>query len=137
MIVRLADTKMSFGLSHGDLASGNVLVRPDGALVLIDWGAATCGPIPYTDLLILERIHASDDNPSIKDLAAYAVGYDLDLGRICPTLDAIRKLTALDLVRWVCSSASMLMGRPVRPDIISVSYRWRAAGTRSRVTTIR
>jgi hypothetical protein len=36
-----------------------------------------------------------------KDLAAYAVGYDLDLGRIGPTLDAIRKLTALDLVRWV------------------------------------
>lgn len=91
MIVRLADTKMSFGLSHGDLASGNVLVRPDGALVLIDWGAATCGPVPYTDLLILEHNHASDDDPSIKDLAAYAVGYGLDLGRVGPNFDAIRK----------------------------------------------
>jgi DNA-binding Lrp family transcriptional regulator len=91
MIVRLADAKMSFGLSHGDLASGNVLVRPDGALVLIDWGAATCGPVPYTDLLILEHNHASDDDPSIKDLAAYAVGYGLDLGRVGPNFDAIRK----------------------------------------------
>ncbi len=115
MIVRLADTKMSFGLSHGDLASGNVLVRPDGALVLIDWGAATCGPIPYTDLLILERNHASDDDPSIQDLAAYAVGYDLDLGRIGPTLDAIRKLTALDLVRWVLDR---------RPDQLTQYVEW-------------
>jgi RIO-like serine/threonine protein kinase len=32
MIMRLADAKMSFGLSHSDLASENVLVRPDGAL---------------------------------------------------------------------------------------------------------
>jgi hypothetical protein len=72
-------------------------------------------PVPYTDLLILERNHASDGDPSIKDLAAYAVGYDLDLGRIGPTLDAIRKLTALDPVRWVLDR---------RPDQLTEYVEW-------------
>jgi hypothetical protein len=69
-------------------------------VVLIDWGSASCGPVPYTDLLTLHRDHDRDDEPSADDLAAFAAGYGLDLATTGPTLDAVRRLTALDLVRW-------------------------------------
>ena len=41
LISRLAETEVAFGLSRGDLASRNVLVRPDRTVVLIDWGSCT------------------------------------------------------------------------------------------------
>jgi Ser/Thr protein kinase RdoA (MazF antagonist) len=100
LILRLVDTPMRFGLNHGDLASRNVLVRPDRQLVLIDWGSAACGPVPYLDLLILLRDHEQNADPSTDELAAFADGYGLDLEALLPTLHALRKLTALDLVRW-------------------------------------
>jgi aminoglycoside phosphotransferase (APT) family kinase protein len=100
LVLRLADTAMEFGLSHDDLASRNVLVRPDGELVLIDWGSAACGPVPFTDLLILLRDHERNGDPNTDDLTAFADGYGLDLDVLMPTLDAIRTLTAIDLVRW-------------------------------------
>lgn len=100
MIMKLGEEPMQFGLSHGDLAARNVLVDQDQQLVLIDWGAASCGPVPYTDLQTfeVERIHDIDPTPD--DLAAYADGYGLDLGEIGATWIAMRKLRALDLVRW-------------------------------------
>jgi Ser/Thr protein kinase RdoA (MazF antagonist) len=99
-ILGLAETCMRFGLSHGDLAARNVLVGLDRAPVLMDWGSATCGPVPYTDLLILYRDHEQDDDPSADDLAAFGAGYGVDLGEIGPTVDAVRRLSAVDLVRW-------------------------------------
>lgn len=100
LMTRLAETEVAFGLSHGDLASRNVLVQPDGTLVLIDWGSAACGPVPHTDLLVLLRDHERDGDPSTEDLAAFGAGYGCDLAELRPTLDAIRLVTALDLVRW-------------------------------------
>jgi len=37
LMTRLADTEVEHGLSHGDLASRNVLVRPDGTRALRTW----------------------------------------------------------------------------------------------------
>lgn len=98
-ISSLGETELSFGLSHGDLAPRNALRRADGSLVLIDWGSASCGPVPYTDLLVLQR---PDDlaGPNAGDLAAFAAGYGIELGDLDETLAAIRVLSALDLVRW-------------------------------------
>ena len=109
LMLRLVDTPMRFGLSHGDLAARNVLVRPDRELVLIDWGSAACGPVPYTDLLTLLRDHEQNSDPSTDELVAFADGHGLDLVALMPTLDAIRKLTALDLVRWALDR---------RPDLL-------------------
>ena len=100
VVLALAETPMAFGLSHGDLARRNVLVRPDGALVLLDWGSASCGPVPYTDLLTLHHHHEQEDDPSASDLAAFGRGYGLSPGAFEPTLAAMRQLAALDLVRW-------------------------------------
>jgi aminoglycoside phosphotransferase (APT) family kinase protein len=96
----LARTPMRFGLSHGDLAVRNVLVSPDGTLVLMDWGSASCGPVPYTDLLTLVRHHDQDDDPSTADLAAFGAGYGVDLSEIWHIVEAVRQVSALDLVRW-------------------------------------
>jgi aminoglycoside phosphotransferase (APT) family kinase protein len=118
MIEALAQVPLTFGLSHGDLAARNVLVRPDGVLVLIDWGSAACGPVPYTDLLTLYAHHDQDDDPSGQDLAAFAAGYGLDLDEIRPTLEAVRRLTALDLVRWAAER------RPDRlPELVDSARR--------------
>jgi Ser/Thr protein kinase RdoA (MazF antagonist) len=118
MITELAGTSMTFGLSHGDLAVRNVLVSPEGVLVLMDWGSATCGPVPYTDLLTLVRNHDQDDDPNAADLAAFGTGYGVDLGEIGHTLDAVRRVSALDLVRWA------LERRPDRlPDLVDAARR--------------
>jgi hypothetical protein len=118
MIAELAGTPMRCGLSHGDLAARNVLVSPDGALVLMDWGSATCGPVPYTDLLTLLRNHDQDDDPTAADLAAFGSGYGVDLGELEPTVDAVRRVSALDLVRWA------LERRPDRlPDLVDAARR--------------
>ena len=100
LIRRLAATPMEFGLNHGDLAPRNVLLRPDGGLGADRLGLAACGPVPYTDLLILLRDHEQNGDPDTDDLAAFADGYGLDLATLRPSLDAIRTLTTLDLVRW-------------------------------------
>jgi aminoglycoside phosphotransferase (APT) family kinase protein len=118
MIAVLAGTPMRFGISHGDLAARNVLVSPDGALVLIDWGSATCGPVPYTDLLTLHRNHDQDEDPSTDDLTAFGAGYGVDLREIGPTLEAVRRLAALDLVRWAAER------RPDRlPELVQSARR--------------
>ena len=122
LISRLAETELAFGLSHGDLASRNVLVRPDRTVVLIDWGSAAGGPVPYTDLLIVLRDHERDGDPSTEELAAFGAGYGLDLERLWPTLDAIRQVTALDLVRWALDH---------RPDLLPEYVDQRPPGTRS------
>jgi Ser/Thr protein kinase RdoA (MazF antagonist) len=100
VIAGLSRADLSFGLSHGDLATRNLLRRSDGALVLLDWGSASCGPVPYRDLLTLTAGQHEDGDPSPDDLAAFATGYDLDLDQLDHTLRAMRVLTALDLVRW-------------------------------------
>ncbi|WP_286346165.1 phosphotransferase family protein [Frondihabitans sucicola] len=46
----LSARRFRFGLAHGDLAPRNLLSRgADQPPVLLDWGAATTGPTPWTD----------------------------------------------------------------------------------------
>jgi hypothetical protein len=91
---------LTFGLSHGDLALRNLLVDHPHPPVLIDWGAASTGPMPHTDLLYLLAHRDESGNPNDGEVAAFAVGYGVDLDRVLPELSAMRTLSALDLVRW-------------------------------------
>ncbi|SDB89262.1 Ser/Thr protein kinase RdoA involved in Cpx stress response, MazF antagonist [Sanguibacter gelidistatuariae] len=88
------------GLLHGDLALRNVVVPDDGPPVLIDWGSATTGPVPYTDLLHLLRARETDGAPDDAELEAFADGYGVNLTAIRPQLESLRLLAAVDLVRW-------------------------------------
>ena len=63
-IDRLRGATFDLGLSHGDLALRNIIVptgigRDAGPPALIGWGAASVGPVPFTDLMSLLRNRAT------------------------------------------------------------------------------
>ncbi|GAA2095346.1 hypothetical protein GCM10009841_06400 [Microlunatus panaciterrae] len=100
LITRLGAAELSFGLSHGDLSMTNVLVTADAEPVLIDWGAAAVGPVPYHDLLTLTRQHQSRNDPSASELEAFATGCRIEIGDLGRTLADLDLLGRVDLVRW-------------------------------------
>ncbi|WP_026377746.1 aminoglycoside phosphotransferase family protein [Aestuariimicrobium kwangyangense] len=101
------------GLFHGDLNPGNVLVAPDGELVLLDWGSAATGPVPWGDLVHLQRgrfPHLAED---------FAAGFGIDPEEVARGLPRLELLQALDLVRWAIDR---------RPDLLD-HYRTTATQT--------
>jgi aminoglycoside phosphotransferase (APT) family kinase protein len=111
----LRDAPLTFGLTHGDLAPRNMLVRENGQAVLIDWGGASAGPAPWTDLEMVYRWHLADLPEGFEvpvtagDLAAFARGCGVDLVAATPFLEALVLLRSLDLARWA---------RDIRPDLL-------------------
>jgi hypothetical protein len=79
---RLHTLEPAFGLAHGDLAPRNLLFPYAGAPVLIDWGSASAGPIPYGDLLPVYEGHHASGEPSGAELTAFANGMGIDRSRI-------------------------------------------------------
>ncbi len=113
----LMDVEWTFGLSHGDLSLRNLIIPPVGAPVLIDWGSASAGPVPYGDLLPLVKAHRAIGDPSTADLTAFAAGLGTPLEAISDILDGLLLLDALDLVRWAIDQ------RPDRLDEVAMSAR--------------
>lgn len=115
-IAWLRDQPQRFGLTHGDLAPRNVLL-PDpgtGAGVLIDWGSASFGPVPWRDLLNLERDRRREALTSWRYLRRFAEAAGVDLVGEWEVLAAHRLLHHVDLVRWA------LDRRPDRvPDTVA------------------
>ena len=99
-ILDLADVPMRFGLSHGDLTSRNLIIPEVGPAVLLDWGSASFGPVPWTDLLLLDREARQAGAATGPDLAAFTVAMGLRMAEMWPTFEAFRRLQLLDLVRW-------------------------------------
>ncbi|MGJ6980745.1 phosphotransferase family protein [Aestuariimicrobium soli] len=98
-----------FGLHHGDLNPGNVLVRPDGELVLIDWGSAAAGPVPWGDLVHLHRMeHLSGDR--LQQAATFAAAFGVTADEVHASLGDLDLLQAMDLVRWALDR---------RPDLLA------------------
>lgn len=99
-ILCLAEVPMRFGLSHGDLTSRNLIIPEVGPAVLIDWGSASFGPVPWTDLLVLDRDARKAGSATEPDLAAFTAAMGLRMAEMWPTFEAFRRLQLLDLVRW-------------------------------------
>lgn len=99
-ILGLADVPMRFGLSHGDLTSRNLIIPDVGPAVLLDWGSASFGPVPWTDLLVLDRDARQAGAGTGPDLAAFTAAMGLRMAEVWPTFEAFRRLQLLDLVRW-------------------------------------
>jgi len=99
-LTRLRNHHWAFGLRHGDLAPRNLLAPPVGAPVLIDWGCASTGPIPYGDLLPAVKEHRATGNPSKADLNTYAADLGTPLDHVGDIVEDLLLLDALDLVRW-------------------------------------
>lgn len=99
-VLDLSDVPLDHGLSHGDLTPRN-LIQPDaGPLVLIDWGSATFGPVPWTDLLAIDQDARVSGIAATRRLEAFLDGMGLDLSTVRPTFEKFRRLQLLDLVRW-------------------------------------
>lgn len=112
---------LSHGLHHGDLNPGNVLVDEAGDLVLIDWGSATAGPVPWGDLVHLQRggfEHQAED---------FTAAFGVTAGAVAETLPRFDLLQALDLVRWAIDR---------RPDLLD-QYVEQATATVRRVRPTR
>ncbi|WP_203568534.1 phosphotransferase family protein [Aestuariimicrobium ganziense] len=120
----LAEVELVHGLCHGDLNPGNVLVADDGELVLLDWGSAAAGPVPWADLMHLQEGHFRH---AAGDFAApFGVeGDDLD-----QTLARMRLLQAVDLVRWSLDRRADLLEHYVSRATATVNAA-RPAGRRS------
>jgi aminoglycoside phosphotransferase (APT) family kinase protein len=90
------------GLVHGDLAPRNLVSQgADTAPVLIDWGTATTGPVPWTELQRAFHAVVVDGELPWEALVDLADGTGTDL--TATALRTLRDLTALrllDLARW-------------------------------------
>ena len=109
-LTELSEIPMRFGLSHGDLSIRNLLLPAGESPVLIDWGSASFGPVPLTDLLLLDRDARNAGSPSDAEFHAFAEAAGVDLEQVRGTLNAYRQLHLLDLVRWATDQ------RPERLD---------------------
>jgi hypothetical protein len=72
----------SSGLAHWDIRNDNLLMRPDGSIVFVDWGACAVGPRWVDPLLArLERVDSPwfDESAAASELLAEA-GEDLVTG---------------------------------------------------------
>lgn len=96
-----------------------MLLPERGAPVLIDWGAAAAGLIPYGDLVALVGMHQRDDDPSTEALDAFAAGYGLILSDHARIIDDLLVLGHLDLLRWALDH---------RPDLVDVTAAASRAG---------
>jgi aminoglycoside phosphotransferase (APT) family kinase protein len=81
------------GLVHGDLAPRNLLYPPGSPPVLIDWGCATAGVVPFDDLVAIAR----DDE---RGLRPFCEGYGIPWDEVAKPLENMLLLKSLDLVRW-------------------------------------
>jgi len=95
----LAERVSDFGLAHGDLVPRNVLLPPRGSPVILDWGSAQVGPVPYLDHLRIQADEAREGF-SPADLAAFARGYGVAPLGLSAILADVYLLARLDLVRW-------------------------------------
>lgn len=85
---------------HGDLTSRNLIIPELEPAVLLDWGPASFGPVPWTDLLVLDREGRQAGSATEPDLDAFTAAMGLTLAKMWPTFEAFRRLQLLDLVRW-------------------------------------
>lgn len=95
--------QLRLGLCHGDLSPTNLRVDALGRPVLLDWGSATTGPVPYQDLYHLSECARTTGEPDRRALEALLAGWSEPVPPRAVSL--ITLLSALDLVRWALAHA--------------------------------
>ncbi|MFF1573478.1 phosphotransferase [Leifsonia sp. NPDC058292] len=113
LLASLDRADFEFGLAHGDLAPRN-LIPATGAPVLIDWGAATTGPAPWTDVLTVYQWAVDAGTVPLAAFRTFAHAAGIDPVRAAPTLDALSALRHLDLARWAVARRPDLVPRYVQ-----------------------
>jgi aminoglycoside phosphotransferase (APT) family kinase protein len=116
----LSRQAFDFGLAHGDLAPRNLIAQgSDEPPVLIDWGAATTGPSPWTDARRVFEWLTFEHTITSEDYEEFSVAADLAGDDEQGVLVAMTALHVLDVTRWA---------RDRRPDLYN-DYVRRCRGT--------
>jgi aminoglycoside phosphotransferase (APT) family kinase protein len=101
------------GLVHGDLAPRNLVPCGADDPVLIDWGSARTGPVPWLELDRVHRWSVVDELVTVDELRRFADGLEVDLDDSLPTLRRLALLHHLDLVRWALEHRPDRLAREV------------------------
>lgn len=109
-LLELQRLPMRFGLCHGDLTPRNLIASEPGPLALIDWGSASFGPVPWSELLVIDRDVAQRGSAASPRLDAFMQAVGVNPETAWPTFEKFRLLQRLDLVRWATQK---------RPDRLS------------------
>lgn len=109
---RLAARRLRQGLVHGDLSTRNLIRQGAPRYVVIDWGAASVGPSPWTDLERIRRWWHTHDAQALVTEAAYSAA--LNGAGLTPTtaehvLDELALLNSLDILRWALDTQPDLL----------------------------
>jgi aminoglycoside phosphotransferase (APT) family kinase protein len=109
------------GLVHGDLAPRNLVPRGAGDPVLIDWGSARTGPVPWLELDRVHRWCVVDEVVVPDELRRFADGLGIDLDAALPTLRRLALLHHLDLVRWALERRPDRLARQVEEARLAIA----------------
>ena len=103
-------------LAHCDIRADNILVRPDGSVVFVDWPWGCIGPAWLDTVLLAINVvvHGGDGDPLLAgidpqaatDLIAGLAGFFLDTGRMpappgLPTVRAFQRAQGEALLPWL------------------------------------
>lgn len=87
---------LAVGLCHGDVSMRNVIVDQNDRLVLLDWGCATFGVVPFADVAGI----VGEFDPLGAPLTAFLTGYGTSWDKLRDTMALTATLKAVDLCRW-------------------------------------
>ena len=109
-------------LVHGDTRADNLLVRPDGDVVVVDWPWATRGPAWFDVVCLLINVTLNDPGAEVEELVhrwlpevadedvdtllVGLAGYFVDVARRpdppgLPTVRAFQRAQGVAVLRWV------------------------------------
>ena len=87
---------LKVGLCHGDVSMRNVIIDRDDGLILLDWGCAAFGVVPFVD--VADIVGTFD--PVGAAVTAFLNGYGTSWDEIQETMALTATLKAVDLCRW-------------------------------------
>jgi hypothetical protein len=115
----LAAISIGDTLAHADIRADNLLIRPDGQVVVVDWPWAAVGPVWFDRMLlatnvavngaasdVADRIVADLDQGVVTDVLAGLAGIFRDAARNSappgvPDLPAFVRFQAKGMLRWL------------------------------------
>lgn len=122
---RLGPLGASAGLTHGDLAPRNMILSPNGN-TLIDWGAASTGPAPWSDLEAVYVWSLTDPTVTPEHVQSFADGCGINLSANRHTITALSVLHQMDLVRWAAENCPEQLDHHCR-RAVEVIEAWRGS----------
>ena len=116
------------GVSHGDLSTRNLIADTAGGYVVLDWGSAIAGPVPWTDLELIQRWHVTGDPVSEVSASAWQAvlsGAGVSESTADELVPELQILHVLDVIRWALDRRPdriqefVLQARSAIPRILS------------------